>query len=182
MALQERALVSFVSEFVPLCHGKVARFLKKCSFWVNWCRVAPTQINRKILTFVYWASSILFVVIKTERCEELVVALSALSCHDTILREEAISIYDVGVRVVFYMDLYVRVVLRRRWQMSSQSTSLQSLLEKRKRSLKSIDLKVCNFRFLKSSFISCTLISIILFFKNHLVQMIFERCVYLISK
>ena len=69
-------------------------------------------------------------VVKTERCEELVVALSALSCHDTILREEAISIYDVGVRVVFYMDLYVRVVLRRRRQMSSQSTSLQSLLEK----------------------------------------------------
>ena len=44
--------------------------------------------------------------IKTERCQELVAAFSTLSCHDTILREEAISIYDVGVWVVFYMDLY----------------------------------------------------------------------------
>ena len=52
--------------------------------------------------------------IKTERCQELVVALSALSRHDTILREEAISVNNVGVGVIFYMDLYVRVVLRRR--------------------------------------------------------------------
>ena len=48
--------------------------------------------------------------IKTERCEELVVALRALSRHDTILGEEAVSVDDVGVRVVFWMDLYVRLV------------------------------------------------------------------------
>ena len=65
--------------------------------------------------------------VKAERCEELVVALRALSRHDTILREEAVPVDNVGVRVVFFMDLYVRVILRGCWQMSSQSTSFESL-------------------------------------------------------